>query len=141
MATATIMPFAPGTITGTAVFVPVANGVQVTINLSNCPTGTHGIHIHAGTACDTTASQGDHWGGTGTASMPSRGEGIGTGMGQIMCDAQMMGGPLVYTRTNADPDTAWTIGGSNTTNVIGHPIVVHAAGASDRHGCGVIRAD
>jgi hypothetical protein len=53
----------------------------------------------------------------------------------------MMGGPLVYTRTNTDPDTAWTIGGSAATNVVGHPIVVHAVGGSDRHGCGVIQAN
>ncbi|MES1205575.1 MAG: superoxide dismutase family protein [Pseudomonadota bacterium] len=139
-ALATIAALTPGTITGTAEFVAVANGVQVTINLSNCPPGVHGIHIHQGTGC-AMADQGTHWGGSGTATNPSRGEGIGAGTGEITCDAQMKGGPLVYTRTNASADTTWTIGGSATTNIIGHPIIVHSStNATDRHGCGLIQA-
>lgn len=141
MATATIMPLAPGTITGTAVFVAVANGVQVTINLSNCPAGVHGIHIHQGMACTNETTQGMHWGGSGTATNPTRGEGIGTGTGEITCNAQMQGGPLVYTRMNTSADTTWTIGGSTVTNVVGHPIVVHGLTATAREGCGVIVAN
>jgi Cu/Zn superoxide dismutase len=120
--------------------VNVTGGVQVTINLQNCPMGTHGIHIHAGTACTDATAQGMHWGGSGTATMPSQGEGIGSGTGQIDCNAQMVGGPLVYTRMNTDPALAWTIGGSASTNVIGHPIIVHGLVATNREGCGVIQA-
>ncbi len=138
-ATAMIALLTPGTITGTAAFVQVTNGVQVTINLANCPQGVHGIHIHAGTGC-AMATQGDHWGGTGTAQMPTRGEGIGAGMGQITCNAQMTA-TLVYTRTNGDAATRWTIGDGSGTDIIGHPIVVHGLTNTDRHGCGVIQAN
>lgn len=141
MATANIMPFGTGTITGTAVFVTVADGVQVTINLQNCPPGIHGIHIHEGTSCASAATQGMHWGGSGSAQNPTRGEGIGSGTGQITCNAQRVGGPLVYTRTNQNAALRWTIGNPASSNVIGHPVVVHAAGADAREGCGVIQAN
>jgi len=54
----------------------------------------------------------------------------------------MTDAPLVYIRTNTDPMTRWTIGGDASTNVIGHPIVVHgAAGSTNREGCGAIQAN
>lgn len=140
-ARATIMPINSGTITGTAVFTNVAGGVQVTINLANCPAGTHGIHIHEGTACTDNTTQGQHWGGSGTAQSPSRGEGIGNGTGEITCNAQMVGGPLVYTRMDTPANLRWTIGGPTASNVIGHSIVVHGLTSADRHGCGMVQAD
>lgn len=135
-AQATIAAFGTGTITGTAAFTNVANGVQVVITLANCPAGAHGIHIHAGTGCADATAQGAHWG-------PTRGEGIvasadAGGTGEIVCAANGTA-TLTYTRTNANPDTAWTIGGPAATNVIGHPIVVHGLVATNREGCGLIQ--
>jgi Cu/Zn superoxide dismutase len=140
MAHANITMFGTGTITGTATFMKVTNGVQTIITLANCPPGDHGIHIHEGTSCDSSTTQGGHWGGAGTAQNPTRGEAIGGGAGVITCNALMMGG-LTYTRTNTDPALTWTIGGDVTTDVIGHPIVVHGLTATNREGCGVIVAN
>lgn len=131
---ATIAPFATGTIAGTASLVPVTGGVKITVTVNNCPVGAHGIHIHAGTACTDANTQGGHLGGTGTTANPTRGE----GMGDLTCNAAGMG-MLEYTRMDTDPALKWTLGGGAVdTNVVGHPIVIHAVGASDRLACGLI---
>jgi Cu/Zn superoxide dismutase len=135
MAQATIMALAPGTITGTVTFVQMGEDVQVTYALENCPAGVHPTHIHQGTACGTDGNAaGVHWDNT-------RGEGIGSGTGQITCDAQMKGN-LVYTRMgSAGANLRWTVGGPNATNVVGHALVVHGVNDSNqRYGCGVIMA-
>jgi hypothetical protein len=94
--------------------------------------GAHPMHIHQGTSCATVADQGMHWDTV-------RGENIGPNGGEITCGADMKG-MLVYTRTNADPATRWTIGDGSRTDVIGHPVVVHGVMNTDlRHGCGVIK--
>jgi Cu/Zn superoxide dismutase len=131
MARATIAPFSTGTITGTVTFVEVAGGVQVTYSLENCPAGPHPTHIHEGTGCGTTAMQGMHWG-------PTRGENIGPNGGEITCDSQMRG-TLVYTRSNSNATTLWTIGSGANSDVVGHPVVIHGATSDERHGCGVIQ--
>ena len=136
MALATFAPIAPGTITGTAVFTTVTGGVQVVVTLANCPAGAHPIHIHEGSSCTSAATQGMHWGGTN-----GPGENIGPNGGEITCNSSMVG-TLTYTRPNMPTATAWTIGGSAATNVIGHAMVVHSAVVTtDRHACGVIMPD
>ena len=133
MAVVTFAPIAPGTIAGNAVFTNVTGGVQVVVNLTNCPAGAHPIHIHEGTACTSTTTQGMHWGGTN-----GPGENIGPNGGEITCTAAMTGS-LTYTRTNTPATTAWTIGPPTATNVIGHAMVVHSSTMpTDRHACGVI---
>jgi hypothetical protein len=130
----TFDPLPPGTITGTAVFTQVANGIQVVVNLANCPAGAHPIHIHEGTSC-TAAGQGMHWGGTG-----GPGENIGPNGGEITCNAAMTG-TLTYTRMNAPAATAWSLAGG-ATSVVNHAMIVHSAVmVTDRHACGVIQAD
>jgi superoxide dismutase, Cu-Zn family len=105
--------------------------VQVTYAIENCPQGEHQTHIHEGTGCASTAQQGMHWG-------PTRGENIGP-TGMITCDAQMRGA-LVYTRPSTNATTRWTIGDGATSDILGHPVVVHGLSMNDRHGCGVIQA-
>jgi PPE-repeat protein len=129
-AVANITMLPGGTIMGTATFTAAGADVTVKIDLTNCPTGTHGIHIHEGTGCGSTAAQGSHWG-------PQRGEGIGTGQGQIVCDAQMKAS-LTYTRMGTAANLRWTIGDGATSDIVGHPVVVHGLDMADRHGCGVI---
>jgi len=125
------MPLTGGTITGTATFTASGSDVTVVVALANCPEGIHPMLIHAGTSCASEQEQGTHWD-------PPRGENIGSGTGQIMCmaDGTAM---LTYTRLGTDPKP-WTIGGPTASDVIGHPFIVHAVGATAtaRHGCGVI---
>jgi len=131
---AAIAPFGTGTIVGTASLVPVTGGVKISVTVNNCPMGAHGIHIHAGTACTDATTQGGHLGGTGTTANPSRGE----GMGDLNCNALGMG-MLEYTRMDTDPALKWTLGGGAVeSNVVGHPLVIHAVGGSDRLACGMI---
>jgi Copper/zinc superoxide dismutase (SODC) len=130
MAVAQIMARMPGgTITGTATFVEVATGVQVTYMVSNCPPGEHPTHIHEGTACGTDGMEGMHWG-------PARGESIPN----ITCNAGMTG-MLVYTRMSNPGNLRWTIGDGTNSDIVGHPVVIHAPAPNEtaRHGCGVIR--
>ena len=131
---AAIAPFSTGTISGTASLVPVTGGVKITVTVKTCPMGAHGIHIHAGTACTDATTQGGHLGGSGTTANPTRGE----GMGDLNCSALGMG-MLEYTRLDTDPALKWTLGGGAVdTNVVGHPLVIHAVGTSDRLACGMI---
>ena len=99
----------------------MTGGVQVVINLTNCPAGAHPIHIHEGTSCTSTTTQGMHWGGTN-----GPGENIGPNGGEITCTAAMTGS-LTYMRMNTPAAIAWTIGAPAATNVIGHAMVVHSS--------------
>ena len=131
MALATIAPFDVGTIEGTAAFKQVGNGVQLKVDLTDCPAGVHPLHIHAGTGCATMTEQGAHW------DVP-RGEMIGTG--EITCAADMTG-TLTYTRMDDVANLKWTIGDGTATDIVGHPIVIHGVGTGStvRSGCGVIK--
>jgi Cu/Zn superoxide dismutase len=129
MAAATIAPFGMGnTVAGTVTFMQVGADVSITVALSNCPDGPHGVHIHQGTSCADAMAQGDHWDMV-------RGEGIP----DVVCTGGM--GTSSTTRTPVDPVKAWTVGGAPATDVIGHAFVVHNPGMpAPRIGCGVIAA-
>ena len=128
MAEAKIAPFGMGSVVGTVSFTQSGTNVTVTVSLTNCPDGPHGVHIHQGTSCADAAAQGDHWG-------PTRGEGIPS----VMCTGGT--GTATTVRTAMDPVTLWTIGGSADTNVVGHAFVVHDPGMpAPRIGCGVIQS-
>lgn len=129
-AVAMIQAIEGGTIKGTATFTQSGNDVTVVISLTDCPAGTHGIAIHSGNGCGNRNAQGDHWG-------PERGEGIGGGSGEIVCGSDMKA-MLTYTRPGTNANTKWNIGNPATSDIVGHPIVVHGLQNSDHHGCGVI---
>jgi hypothetical protein len=126
-AVATIAGFDGGTVTGTWTFTQDGADVTVVIALENCPDGAHQVHIHEGMGCADETAQGMHWG-------PTRGEGIP--------DVQCTGGEGTVTHTRAGTPTnlAWSIGGDDSTDVVGHAVVVHATGSTARIGCGVIQA-
>ena len=132
MAQATITALTGGTITGTVTFEQIGQDVKMTYALENCPAGVHPTHIHQNGTCGADGqAAGAHWD-------PPRGENIGSGTGQITCDAQMKG-TLVYTRTGDMAATRWTVGGAAATNVVGHTVVIHGVNDTNlRHGCGTI---
>src|ERR1700737_327695 len=45
---------ANGLAVGTARFVVVGNGIQMTVRVHGLTPGQHGLHLHAGGACDAT---------------------------------------------------------------------------------------
>lgn len=59
---------AQGTQIGTAKFAPAAQGVKVTVKVSQLTPGEHGIHIHATGKCEAPAftSAGGHFNPTGS---------------------------------------------------------------------------
>ena len=130
-AVANIAGFMGGTVKGTATFVQSGTDVTVSVELSSCVDGKmYPVHIHAGTSCADAMAQGDHWG-------PARGEGIP----KIACKGTS--GTATLTRKATDtPDLLWSIGGVETTNVVGHAFVVHdpdVAMSPPRIGCGLIQ--
>lgn len=128
-ALAMIAPFGTGTVTGTASFTQTGSDVTVTVTLSNCPDGPHGVHIHQGTSCADAMTQGDHWDMTRGEMIPD-----------VMCTGGS--GSSTHTRLAAtNPAIAWSIGGDPITNVMGHAVVVHDPGMpAPRIGCGLIAA-
>lgn len=127
-AVATIAPFGTGTVTGTASFTQSGTSVTVTVTLTNCVDGPHGVHIHQGVSCADPLMQGDHWDMT---------------RGEMIPEVTCVGGTGTSTHTRAAlvPTLAWSIGGDPLTNVVGHAFVVHDPGMpAPRIGCGIIAA-
>ena len=61
--TALIQGTQPGSkISGTATFIPTANGLKVSVQVAHVPPGLHGLHIHEGGSCGQGgASAGGHF--------------------------------------------------------------------------------
>ena len=53
-AKATIEAKSGSTVTGTATFTDLANGVQVVVDIEQAPPGTHGLHIHEKGDCSAS---------------------------------------------------------------------------------------
>lgn len=127
VATATISTFMGGTVTGAATFSQSGTDVTLQLTLDACSAGkAYPVHIHQGTSCADATAQGGHWDMT-------RGEGIPN----VSCSGTT--GTTTHTRVATPPETAWSIGGDATTDVVGHVIVVHDADTpTTRIACGVI---
>src|SRR5258706_11678586 len=125
-ANVSVAGFMGGTVTATGTFTQSGTDVLLSVTLSGCVAGkTYNTHIHQGSDCTDTMTQGGHWDMT-------RGEGIPA----IMCTGTT---GTTFTTRSATPDvTAWSVGGNATTNVIGHVLVVHDPDmATTRIGCGL----
>src|ERR1041385_4189555 len=132
MASATLSGFMGGTVTGPGTFEQgaadtAADSVTFKFTLNGCTNGlAYPIHIHTGSACTETTTQGGHWDMT-------RGEGIPN----IMCVGTT--GTVTYNRAATDPTLKWSVGDGSATDVIGHIIVVHAPDVPmTRIACGTI---
>jgi Cu/Zn superoxide dismutase len=126
-AVATIVEAEGGTgIMGTVTFTQRGTDVEVVYDVTSCPDGSHPTHIHQGDGCGSRGEQGMHW------DVP-RGEMIP----DVVCSGG--NGDLTYTRDDREPDLTWTIGDSEVSDVVGHPVIIHGSPDADqRIGCGVI---
>ncbi|HUJ25352.1 MAG TPA: superoxide dismutase family protein [Myxococcales bacterium] len=145
-ATAQIEPRSGSTLTGTARFVEVSDGLGIHVELKGAPPGPHGIHVHEKGDCSDpgAASAGGHYNPTTAAHHggPATAVRHGGDLGNIEVDQNGNGVLDVVV-----PDLSVA---SVQNGVVGRAIVVHA-GADDLHsdpagnsgariGCGTILA-
>lgn len=139
-ATANITEIAGSGVSGTATFTEENGGVQMEINLQGLTPGQHAVHLHTGT-CDNI---GDHWNPTNEAH------------GQRNESEQFHRGDIANVEAGNDSTATfsitvedWTIGSSDSTNVVGKLVIVHAGAddftsqpsgnSGDKIACGVIQ--
>jgi Cu-Zn family superoxide dismutase len=122
---------------GTGTFAAAASMVTLTINLTDCPEGDHGVHIHAGTACGTDGSDAmGHWdplavdehGQVGEAAPHHAGD-----VGVVSCDENGAGTLTIST-------DEWSLTAGETNNPTGQAVIVHGVDSKQRIGCGMIDA-
>jgi Cu/Zn superoxide dismutase len=110
---------------GTATFVEQKNAfIEVSVELTGCPEGMHGVHIHEGSKCgDDGALAGPHWDPEGTEA--------GDLIGSILCGVDSKGHfHLVTDDLDLTPKSAF--------NPIGHTIVVQGLDPNNRVACAPI---
>lgn len=123
---------------GTATLTEAASGdVAIVVDLTGCPEGNHGVHIHAGTSCGADGSEAmGHWdplmagvhAQVGDAEPHHAGD-----VGIVACDADGNG---TLTLTTDE----WTLSDTTAdTNPIGQAVIVHGLDPANRIGCGVIQ--
>jgi hypothetical protein len=119
---------AAGPVTGTATFSTVSTGVTVAVSITGCVSGkSYPIHIHQGTSCADTMSQGAHW------DVP-RGEGIP----MVVCSGTTGMLAMPYTRLSSDAKP-WSIGDGSASDMVGHVVVLHDPDVpATRISCGAI---
>ena len=141
-ATADITAIENSGVSGTATFTGEGEGegVQIEVNLQGLTPGQHAVHLHTGT-CDDIGS---HWNPTNE------------NHGQRDQSEQFHRGDIANVEAGNDSTATltltaddWTIGGSDSTNVVGRLVIVHAGAddftsqpsgnAGDMIACGVIQ--
>jgi Cu-Zn family superoxide dismutase len=146
MAEARLEPKGDSRTTGVAHFAAVGAEVSFHIRIENAPAGTHAVHIHEIGDCSSPdgKSAGGHWNPTGDdhgrwGAAPFHHGDIGNlEVGEDGAGEMMMSSDL------------WTVGGAESSNVVGRSIIVHAdaddfasqptGAAGGRIACGVISA-
>lgn len=97
--------------------------VTLVVELENCPTkegNPHGSHLHQENDCGNDGNDaGGHW---------SQGELIG--------DITCVDGTTVHEITRSTDK--WTIGGSESTDVTRHAIMIHSGATGPRIACGEV---
>ncbi len=148
-ASAAISSASGSTLEGEALFSENEDGsVAFELKVISAVPGSHAIHLHANGDCSASdaTSAGGHWNPAETEH-GKRGESVMFHAGDI--DNLMVGedstGSLVMNVKG------WSIGGADSTNVIGKAIIIHAAAddfvsqpsgaAGPRVGCGVVIAN
>ena len=146
MAVANIASASGSTLTGDASFTANEDGtVAFELKVSGAAPGVHAIHLHASGDCSApdATSAGGHWNPAET-DHGKRGESTMFHAGDI--DNLVVGEDS--TGVLSMNVNGWTIGGADSTNVIGKAIIIHASAddftsqpsgaAGARVGCGVV---
>lgn len=146
-AKAMIQSASGSSLTGEAMFEEDGDGVKMTLTVKGGNPGTHAVHLHESGDCSApdAKSAGGHWN-------PTSDEHGHRGMGEFHS------GDIANLEVGADGTgklevTAkdWTIGGADSTNVIGRAVIIHAdqddftsqpsGNAGSRVGCGVVEKE
>lgn len=143
-AVATLSPTSGNTAAGTVTFAELADGsVDVTVNLTGVPAGTHGFHVHDKGDCgDNGNAAGGHFNPMGHShGAPAATDKHAGDFGNVTADAQGM----VSTRFNTRSVTVST----GTMSAVGHAVILHAnpddlatqptGNAGGRIACGVVQ--
>lgn len=142
---ATMNSASGSSVTGTANFTQTGDmTVRMSLEVQGLTPGEHALHLHQNGDCSApdASSAGGHWNPTGMAH-GKRGEG------------EFHAGDVINLTADADGKVSWseeingwTIGGSDSTNIVGHGIIIHeklddfttqpTGAAGGRVACGVI---
>lgn len=144
-ASATLNPASGSSVSGTATFTQVEEmKVRMDLEVQGLTPGDHALHLHQFGDCSApdATSAGGHWnpGGMGHG---KRGEGEyhAGDVINLTADAE---GKVSW----SDEIMGWTIGGSDSTNILNHSVIIHESpddfttqptgAAGGRVACGVI---
>jgi Cu-Zn family superoxide dismutase len=145
-ATATMEPASGSNVTGQAKFTDEGNGrVRFELTVENISPGEHAVHLHEKGDCSAAdaSSAGGHWNPT----MKPHGK-----RGDGPCHKGDVGNMTVGEDGKGTLDVTvdgWSIGGPDSTNVVGKAVIVHekaddfttqpTGNAGGRLSCGVIK--
>ena len=115
-------------IVGQATFTATGDGVDLTIAITSCASGTlYPVVIHEGTACSSAMLRGPDWDAP-------RGDGI---VGLACTNSGVS--RLYYSRPSSDPKP-WSLGAPSSSDVMGHVLVIADPATMQPLACGAIVA-
>ncbi|MEX2235107.1 MAG: superoxide dismutase family protein [Cyclobacteriaceae bacterium] len=135
-------------VTGEANFTDQDGKVRFELSVENLSPGEHAVHLHEKGDCsaEDASSAGGHWNPT-MKPHGKRGDGTSFHKGDI---ANMSVGNDGKGTLSLSIE-GWTVGGADSTNVVGKSVIVHekaddfttqpSGNAGSRLSCGVIKAD
>lgn len=144
-AKATVKPCSDSQVSGEATFTEENGAVIFELTVENLTPGEHGVHLHEKADCSSPdgSSAGGHWNPT-MKPHGKRGEGTSFHKGDIGNISVGQDGKGTMRLTVQ----GWSIGGADSTNVVGKSVIIHAApddftsqpagNAGARVGCGEI---
>lgn len=147
-AKAAMEPASGSEVSGEATFTQENGAVVFELTVQNLTPGEHAVHLHEHGDCsaEDASSAGGHWNPT-MKPHGKRGNGTAFHKGDI---ANMSVGDDGKGTLRLSIDD-WTIGGPDSTNVVGKSVIIHAnpddftsqpaGNAGARLSCGVIKAD
>jgi Cu-Zn family superoxide dismutase len=147
-AKAAMEPASGSNVKGEATFTEENGKVQFELRVENLSPGEHAVHLHEKGDCsaEDASSAGGHWNPT-MKPHGKRGDGTSYHKGDIGNMKVGDDGKGTYTLSVE----GWTIGGADSTNVVGKSVIIHdkpddftsqpSGNAGSRVSCGVIEAE